>query len=449
MIWTNLLKPKIYVGIIVCLLMVLGVYLWTAYQHNLTPGHVDGTHGDLKVTAFSDLEQLPPIPDAVKRKWAAAHKVERAKMAAEVERRYLENRPQMVAEYLSESYPDTEEARSGRAKMLAALDPIDEKSEAEIIQIIMDFFPENVLVGLNQNDILLQLFTNSFHNLSRDYENPEVVLSLVYDAQFHLTGLSHATEELEIRKKLRQVDPDKYYELEMQETLTKISDTEADIRNAESMGRPEWAESRRNYLESLQTSLSSLESDQAFEAEEAAYKAERAALDDTDDDIVIPGGIEGLTEISERIKKRIAELEAEAGTDSASASSVPGASVPSESAVSSPGAYDPVRSFSTTQASLAPWRSTLDQDYLDVLVSRSMSAEELKQQFPTQTERDQLKSRTTELRKAVVSKIRTTVNGIQGATSSQKRELARKLATSNFDSEFAESVLLQLDFDDN
>ena len=399
MIWTNLLKPKIYAGIIVSLLIVLGVYLWTAYQHNHTHGHVDGTHADLKLTAFSDLEQLPPIPDAVKRKWEAAFKADDAKMEAEVERRYLEGRPQMLAEYLSESYPDTAEARAGRAKMLAALDPIDEKSEAEIIQVLVDFFPENAL---------------------------------------KLANIGSSNE-------LGRGNPDKYYELEMQETLTQISETEAKIRKDEALGNSEWAASSRRNLESLKTYLSSLESDRAFAAEQADRKAARAALDDTDDDIEIPGGIERLTEISERIKKRIAELEA--GTDSASDSPIPGGSVPSESAVSS--SYDPVRSFSTTQASLAPWRSTLDQDYLDVLVSRSMSAEELKQHFPTQTEREQLKSRTTELRKAVVSKIRTTVNGIQGATSSQKRELARKLATSNFDSEFVGSVLLQLDFDDN
>ncbi len=445
MIWTNLLKPKIYAGIIVSLLIVLGVYLWTAYQHNHTHGHVDGTHADLKLTAFSDLEQLPPIPDAVKRKWEAAFKADDAKMEAEVERRYLEGRPQMLAEYLSESYPDTAEARAGRAKMLAALDPIDEKSEAEIIQVLVDFFPENALKLANIGSSVTEDFTHLYQVFRRDYEKPEAVLSLVYEAQVHLTGLIEAAAEAERGNELRRGNPDKYYELEMQETLTQISETEAKIRKDEALGNSEWAASSRRNLESLKTYLSSLESDRAFAAEQADRKAARAALDDTDDDIEIPGGIERLTEISERIKKRIAELEA--GTDSASDSPIPGGSVPSESAVSS--SYDPVRSFSTTQASLAPWRSTLDQDYLDVLVSRSMSAEELKQHFPTQTEREQLKSRTTELRKAVVSKIRTTVNGIQGATSSQKRELARKIATSNFDSEFAESVLNQLDFDDN
>lgn len=94
------------------------------------------------------------------------------------------------------------------------------------------------------------------------------------------------------------------------------------------------------------------------------------------------------------------------------------------------------------------WRKTIDTDYVDVLVSQYMTPQEINQHFPTQAERDQLKSRTTEMRKAVVSKIRNVVNGIQGATVAQKRALARKLATSNFDSEFAESVLKQLDFDD-
>ena len=77
-----------------------------------------------------------------------------------------------------------------------------------------------------------------------------------------------------------------------------------------------------------------------------------------------------------------------------------------------------------------------------------MTPQELNQYFPTQADRDLLQSRATDMRKAVVSKIRIVVNGIQSATVVQKRELARKLATSNFDSEFAESVLKQLTFDD-
>lgn len=100
------------------------------------------------------------------------------------------------------------------------------------------------------------------------------------------------------------------------------------------------------------------------------------------------------------------------------------------------------------QTQFNSWRKTIDTDYLDVLVSQYMTPQELNQYFPTQADRALLQSRSTDMRKAVVSKIRNVVNGIQGATIVQKRELARKLTTSNFDSEFAESVLKQLTFDD-
>lgn len=99
------------------------------------------------------------------------------------------------------------------------------------------------------------------------------------------------------------------------------------------------------------------------------------------------------------------------------------------------------------QTQFKSWRKTIDTDYVDVLVSQYMTPQEINQYFPTQADRDLLQSRATDMRKAVVSKIRNVVNGIQGATVAQKREMARKLATSNFDSEFADSVLKLLTFD--
>ena len=452
MIWNNLLKPKMYVGIIVLFFVVLGVYLWAAYQHNQELACVECEHCASEISVLADLYDLPPIPEALKREWAAKHKAVLAEIDAEAERRYLEERPQMVAEDLAKSYPNTAAARAVRAEILAALEPIDAKSESEIIQIIMDFFPENVLDYANHDNGLAEYFTMYYQVLSKEYEKPEVVLSLVYDAERNLTGLIPAAEESERREELRRTDPNKYYDLKEQDILVSISETEAEIQKYEAMGRSELADPFRSSLASLNLSLSSLETDRWFAAYEARRKAERAAAAAADaDDAVIDaidraGGAEWLTELVESMNKRVSEMEAE--IDAASAPTAPGSPLPSEPSVSGAVTYDPVRSFSTTQASLAPWRSTLDKDYLDVFVSRSLSAEELHQYFPTQAERDQLKSRTTEMRKAVVSKIHNVVNGIQGATVSQKRALARKLATSNFDADFAESVLKQLDFDD-
>lgn len=383
--WNNLLKPKIYVGIIISLFLVLGVYLWAAYQQNQTDRSVEGNHDPHETQGFAGFQDLSPIPKALKREWAAKHKVIRAKIEAEVERKHLEEMPQMVADFLAESYPDTEAARAIRAEMLAALKPIDEKSESEIIQTVMDFFPENVLAISNQDNSLTAYFTNAYQWFRGEYEKPEAVLSLVYEAEVNLTGLIQAAEKSERANELRQTDPDAYYTLEIEETLADISETEAEIRNHEAQGKTEWAASSRRSLASLNTYLSGLRRDQAFAADHAKWKAERAAA--ADDDLEIAGGIERITELSEWIKQRMAELQAE--EEAGIAEPAPGAPVLSEGPVPAGSAYDPVRSYSTTQASLVPWRSDLDKDYLDVFVSRSMSDEELNHHFSTQADRDQ------------------------------------------------------------
>ena len=94
------------------------------------------------------------------------------------------------------------------------------------------------------------------------------------------------------------------------------------------------------------------------------------------------------------------------------------------------------------------WRKDLDNDYLDVLVSQYMTPQELEQHFSTPQERQTLAKRTERLRSEVTSKIQNIVSSIPDATREQKQTIARDLLTQNFDGDFAESVLKQLDFGD-
>ena len=111
-------------------------------------------------------------------------------------------------------------------------------------------------------------------------------------------------------------------------------------------------------------------------------------------------------------------------------------------------AYDPVNSLITAQQSIKAWRAGLDVDYFDVVVSRALTAEEIDKYFPTKADRESLKQRTTEMQKSVVSKVRKLVNDMPNATQRQKYELARQLVNDNFDNDFAESVIRQLQFDE-
>ncbi len=105
--------------------------------------------------------------------------------------------------------------------------------------------------------------------------------------------------------------------------------------------------------------------------------------------------------------------------------------------------------FVKAQTEFQSWRNAIGQDYVDVLVSRYMSPQELEQYFPTAQQRKSLTHKTERLQDEVVSKMRNIVSAIPDVTHEQKHTFARNILTQNFDSEFAESVLKQLDFDDN
>ena len=77
-----------------------------------------------------------------------------------------------------------------------------------------------------------------------------------------------------------------------------------------------------------------------------------------------------------------------------------------------------------------------------------MTPQEIEQFFPTEADRQNLTKRTERLQQDVVSKVRKLVNGIPNATQAQKSKLARELVTANFDKDFADAVIEQLQLDE-
>lgn len=118
---------------------------------------------------------------------------------------------------------------------------------------------------------------------------------------------------------------------------------------------------------------------------------------------------------------------------------------PSDEMVSPIGAT-PDRSMDSiikAQTQFRSWRDGIDQDYVDVLISRYMSAEELETHFPTAEARANLTRRTSEMEKLVVSQVRDLIKEIPDAK--QKREITHKLLRDNFDKNFADNVLKALE----
>ena len=107
-----------------------------------------------------------------------------------------------------------------------------------------------------------------------------------------------------------------------------------------------------------------------------------------------------------------------------------------------------MESIVNAQTQFQSWREDVDDAYLDVLVSRYMTPQEIDQFFPTPTDRQRLTTRTERLQQDVVSKVRALVSEIPNATQAQKSKLARELVTANFDKDFAEAVLSELEKDE-
>ena len=109
--------------------------------------------------------------------------------------------------------------------------------------------------------------------------------------------------------------------------------------------------------------------------------------------------------------------------------------------------FDPVGSFSKVQSKLEPFLADLDEKYFDVVVSQTLTSQEIDRYFPTDLDREMLRSRTTEFQKSVVLKVRDILDSVKGATAAQKRSLARELVNQNFDKDFAKSILSELEKD--
>ena len=104
-------------------------------------------------------------------------------------------------------------------------------------------------------------------------------------------------------------------------------------------------------------------------------------------------------------------------------------------------------SIVNAQTQFQTWRKDVDDAYLDVLVSRYMTPQELDQFFPTPADRQRLTTRTERLQQDVVSKVRKIVSGVPNTNADQRRKLARELVTANFDKDFADAVLSELEKD--
>ncbi len=105
--------------------------------------------------------------------------------------------------------------------------------------------------------------------------------------------------------------------------------------------------------------------------------------------------------------------------------------------------YNPVEFLTEAQSQLQTWRSDLDEDYFDVVVSQSLSPKEFEAFFPTKESRAQLQVRQQQMQADIARRVQ---GFLAEDTSNRKEKLSiiRKTLSENWSPDIAEGVLERL-----
>lgn len=340
--------------------------------------------------------------------------------------------------------PDTIEspivvARAKYGEHLERFMPFENKDKTEILKILAGLYPHGDQQEIRDKyamayDVAIQDFSTS--------EEKEYLLLIM---------LQVADDLWQIEEAHKGKDPF----VDLPDT---IIETEALLREAEAAGDKEEAKSLRDVITRLQSILERSANVSEVEAQTERRRQEREYFDSTYSaflpspevlalikDRGMPGSYSEYLDLlkGEGLLPPHHPHLASAGVLSESSTESPTA----EGVVSPSPRSDPVRSLLSAQTSFNSWRVDLDENYFDVAISPYLTPHERDKYFPTAADRAQLKSRTTEMQRLVVSKIRDLIKDIPNATAQQKRDLTRQLVRENFHKDFADSILKALEQD--
>ncbi len=339
-------------------------------------------------------------------------------------------------------------ARAKYGKQLAKFMPFESKGKTDILKILSSFYPHGETTEILEKYGIA--YDTAFPDFSKPEEKEQLILILLQTAD----DLWQMEESNEGKSPFADL-PD------------LIRETEELLRASEASGDLEEAESLRGVI----ARLNDIQERNAYDPESEAEAEQRRREREYHESVYGKPDPKILALIKERgmpdSYSAYLELLKEEGlvphntpnlltdpnplTGVASPTDLSEESNPSpteETVVSPSTPYDPVKSLSSAQTSLRSWRGSFEAEYFDVFISQSLTEQEIEQYFPTAQEREQLKSRTKEAQEGVVSKVRKLVNEIPNATQAQKSKLARELVNKNFDKDFADAVIEQLQFDE-
>ncbi|MDE0317433.1 MAG: hypothetical protein OXM61_21360 [Candidatus Poribacteria bacterium] len=420
------MKTIIFTFSVCFILMVTGIFIWIFSRQNDMP---------LPMTVIEESS------DDVKVSTGVENSVMRIKSDVPQSHRRTENIPQTTyASHLASHKISIDDFLQMTEEERWALE--DEMTPEELFRLTTQISDDD-LIQLLENDISVAkergYDKEYIHELETELQESTLLMSLNAHLQKLLDRVS--TEELSL-------DAQNLLNEEIDQLMMEIhSHTQrlGVLDKATASRMKKLSRQAETFLKDIENKHREqplqLKSDAEYQQQQEAFEADLAQLKSTI--IEAFSDIAHIEEIDGRLEV-ISWYPKETPLDTASVSVNSQEQQGRSASPSSNVPYDPVRSLTTAQQNLEPWRAELDVDYFDVVVSQSLHAEELDKFFPTEQERENLKSRTSEMQRAVVSKIREVVSEIPNATKAQKSKLARELVTANFDKDFADAVLSEL-----
>lgn len=447
------MKLVVFTGIGIIILALFCVILFTRLERDSeVPVDISTKNADAEVADVNSLKK-PKLPEGWSEDpWVKEFDKKLAKEAALEEAQWKKEFDEHTESLLAKKRSELSDADLAEIdSMLSKFESLESMSESDIIDTLLSFYPEK-----HRLDGEHQFLTEYYRGLDglSDSDDPELTKDqklqfIVYLTQGILSDERkierEVAEEMRRDQALLMSDPDLYFDKDEAELADTIRDLEESLRKAEESGDTESAERWREHLSvfhelrddqddhrKLITSITKGESLDYLVADHPLLKNQPQL----DDDLV-----ERAQELVDDVLDQLAR-----GTSD----DMPSEGFSDDSEIAPPSSLPEKRSVSDTPVSdFEPLLKNISEKYFDVVLSRHLSEKEFEQYFPSsQYDKETLKSRTTEMQKTLVSEIRKVMRNMNDVSEATKRQRVKAFVMKNYDKDFAEAVLRQLNADD-
>ncbi len=460
------MKLVVFTGIGIIILAIFCVILFTRLERDSeVPVDISTKNAETEVTDVNSLINSLPKPkipvgwseDFWVKEFDEELAKEAALEAAQWKKEFYEHTESMFAKKRSAlSDADLAEIDS----MLSKFESLENMSESAIIDTLLSFYPDSRLLdeelrqrsheGRRQGLIeyyrgLDGLSEPDAPELTKDQKLQFMVYLVQDDISTERKIKREVAEEARRDQALKESDPDLYFDKEEVELADTIREVEESLREAEESGDTEMAETWRNHLSILHemeegqddrreliTSIIKGTSEEYFLKDHPIFK-DLPQLDDN----LVERAQELIDEVLDQLERGMSD-DVPSDVFSDDSESAPPSSVPAKGSVSAPSGSD-----------FEPLLKNIGEKYFDVVLSRHLSEKEFEKYFPSsQYDREMLKSRTREMQKTLVSEIRKVMRNMNDVSEATKRQRVKDFVMKNYDKDFAEAVLRQLNADD-